>query len=224
MPAPMAFNAGDEERCRPEHGDSRQGARSAGCARAVVLPGGLYINPEIVTDADGRAASRFRCDSITTWRMAMMASRCMALGSGTSSLKSSRTFSLTSICVTLTQATRLDSGAPTILGSARHISLKLQTDDWFRLVDDVARRNCRSNRPCGGRSSPWKRSASQVQTDAAASMKGAGHRVREIEVIPNGREQTECSTAVGEYVQHKLSFPQRRLRTRVRFWCGVSVR
>jgi hypothetical protein len=53
------------------------------------FPEALYINPEIITDHDGRASISIPlADSITTWRMAMLASTTHgALGSGTSSLK-----------------------------------------------------------------------------------------------------------------------------------------
>ena len=50
------------------------------------FPEALYINPEIITDHDGRASIAIpMADSITTWRMAMLASTTHgALGSGTS--------------------------------------------------------------------------------------------------------------------------------------------
>ena len=39
------------------------------------FPEALYINPEIITDQDGRASIVIPlADSITTWRMAMLAS------------------------------------------------------------------------------------------------------------------------------------------------------
>ncbi len=53
------------------------------------FPEALYINPEIITDRDGRAnISIPLADYITTWRMAMLASTTHgALGSGTASIK-----------------------------------------------------------------------------------------------------------------------------------------
>ena len=53
------------------------------------FPEALYINPEIITDQNGLASISIPlADSITTWRMAMMASTVHgALGSGTSSIK-----------------------------------------------------------------------------------------------------------------------------------------
>src|SRR6266550_9209618 len=53
------------------------------------FPEALYINPEIITDKDGVASTTIPlADSITTWRMAMMASTAHgALGSSSSSIK-----------------------------------------------------------------------------------------------------------------------------------------
>ncbi len=53
------------------------------------FPEALYVAPEIITDGQGRASITIPiADSITTWRMAMLAStKRGALGSGTSSLK-----------------------------------------------------------------------------------------------------------------------------------------
>ena len=53
------------------------------------FPEALYINPEIVTDGNGEASIVIPiADSITTWRMAMLAStKGGALGTGASSLK-----------------------------------------------------------------------------------------------------------------------------------------
>ena len=53
------------------------------------FPEALYINPEIITDAKGNADISIPvADSITTWRMAMLAStQSGALGTGSSSLK-----------------------------------------------------------------------------------------------------------------------------------------
>ncbi len=53
------------------------------------FPEALYINPEIITDQNGDASITIPlADSITTWRMAMLASTTHgALGSATSSLK-----------------------------------------------------------------------------------------------------------------------------------------
>ncbi len=74
------------------------------------FPEALYINPEIITDQNGAASIVIpMADSITTWRMAMIASTPHgALGSGTSSLKVFQDFFVDlDLPVTLTQGDRV---------------------------------------------------------------------------------------------------------------------
>ncbi len=74
------------------------------------FPEALYINPEIITDKDGRASIVIPiADSITTWRMAMIAStQHGALGTSTSSLKVFQDFFVDlDLPVTLTQGDRV---------------------------------------------------------------------------------------------------------------------
>ena len=74
------------------------------------FPEALYINPEIITDQNGSASITIPlADSITTWRMAMLASTTHgALGSGTSSLKVFQDFFVDlDLPVTLTQGDRV---------------------------------------------------------------------------------------------------------------------
>src|SRR5258707_9467416 len=106
------------------------------------FPEALYINPEIITDKDGVASITITlADSITTWRMAMIASTTRgALGSGTSSIKVFQDFFLDlDLPVTLTQGDRVS--IPVAIynysGTAGDVNLQLQADDWFSLVGDV---------------------------------------------------------------------------------------
>src|ERR1035441_4887814 len=74
------------------------------------FPEALYINPKIVTDQNGAASIAIPlADSITTWRMAMLASTTHgALGSGVSSLKVFQDFFVDlDLPVTLTQGDRV---------------------------------------------------------------------------------------------------------------------
>src|SRR5260370_29701450 len=104
------------------------------------FPEALYINPEIVTDRDGRASVVIPiADNITTWRMAMMASTTRgALGSGTGSIKVFQDFFVDlAMPVTLTHGDRVSipvagynySGA----GGGR--DLRLEAGGWVSLVD-----------------------------------------------------------------------------------------
>jgi uncharacterized protein YfaS (alpha-2-macroglobulin family) len=56
--------------------DLKKEASTASAPRVrSYFPEALYINPEIITDKDGYASITVpMADSITTWRMAMMAS------------------------------------------------------------------------------------------------------------------------------------------------------
>ena len=100
-------------------------------------------DPVVVTDQNGRATIAIPlADSITTWRMAMMASTAHgALGSGTSSLKVFQDFFVDlDLPVTLTQGDRVSIPVAAYNYSAARgdVSLQLQNDDWFRLVEDVS--------------------------------------------------------------------------------------
>ena len=91
---------------------SRQGRLRFASAPRVrsYFPEALYINPEIITDGNGVASISIPlADSITTWRMAMLASTPRgALGSGASSLKVFQDFFVDlDLPVTLTQGDRV---------------------------------------------------------------------------------------------------------------------
>src|SRR5207244_4410326 len=157
-------------------------------------------------------------DSITTWRMAMMASTARgALGSGTSSLKVFQDFFVDlDLQVVLTQGDRVSipvavynySGAP------GKVSLQLQTDEWFSLVDDMAEKSVtvESARVGGSQFTLEAKRIGKFKLTLSARMKGGANRadivVREIEVIPNGREQNLVFNGRLETtVQHEVNFP-----------------
>src|SRR5206468_2388168 len=103
------------------------------------FPEALYINPEIITDAHGNASISIpMADSITTWRMAMLASTTRgALGSSTSSIKVFQDFFADiDLPVTLTQGDRVS--IPVAIynysGARGDVNLKLENADWFSLV------------------------------------------------------------------------------------------
>jgi uncharacterized protein YfaS (alpha-2-macroglobulin family) len=96
-------------------------------------------------------------------------------------------------------------------GAPGDVSLKLKQDDWFSLVEDSAEKALPVE--------PGKVGGSQFTIEAkrigkfkltfSANMKGrADIVVREIEVIPNGREQTMVFNGrLEQAVQHELNFP-----------------
>ncbi len=215
MAAPMAFQPSAGLNIVSTGTLAKEAEAPAARVRSY-FPEALYINPEIITDADGRASVTIpMADSITTWRMAMMASTTHgALGSGTSSLKVFQDFFVDlDLPVTLTQGDRVSIpvAAYNYSGARGDINLKLQTDDWFRLVDDSAEKNLAvdSGRVGGAQFTVEAKRIGKFKLTLAANMKGrADIVVREIEVIPDGREQTQVFNGrLENTVQHQMSFP-----------------
>jgi len=184
------------------------------------FPEALYINPEIITDQNGAASITIPlADSITTWRMAMMASTAHgALGSGVSSLKVFQDFFVDlDLPVTLTQGDRVS--VPVAVynysGARGDVRLDLKAEDWFALVDDAAGKNVAvdSGRVGGSQFTLEARRIGKFKLTLAAHMMGGNNPadivVREIEVVPNGREQTEVFNGrLENTVQQEVKFPQ----------------
>jgi uncharacterized protein YfaS (alpha-2-macroglobulin family) len=183
------------------------------------FPEALYINPEIVTDDKGNAdISIPMADSITTWRMAMLAStQSGALGTGTSSLKVFQDFFVDlDLPVILTQGDRvtIPIAVYNYSGKSGHVSLKLQPEDWFSLNNDTSEKTVEVESGRVG-SSQFTVTANRIgkfKLTLNAHMNGAETRddivVREIEVIPNGREQNVVFNGRLETTaQHDLHFP-----------------
>ena len=183
------------------------------------FPEALYINPEIVTDRDGRASIVIpMADSITTWRMAMLASTARgALGSGTASLKVFQDFFVDlDMPVTLTQGDRVSIpvAAYNYSGAAGDVGLQLQADDWYTLVNDVAQKNVavESGRVGGAQFTLEARRIGKFKLTLSARMAGGANRadivVREIEVVPNGRERNIVFNGrLESTVRHEVTFP-----------------
>src|SRR5215472_9984052 len=183
------------------------------------FPEALYINPEIITDRDGRASISIPlADSITTWRLAMLAStQHGALGSATSSLKVFQDFFVDlDLPVTLTQGDRVSIPVAVYnySGGRGDVDLELKADDWFSLANDVAEKSVAVDSTTVG-GSQFTLQANRIgkyKLTLGARMKGGADRadivVREIEVIPNGREQNQVFNGRLETVaQHELNFP-----------------
>ena len=183
------------------------------------FPEALYINPEIITDQNGSATITIPlADSITTWRMAMLASTTHgALGTGTSSLNVFQDFFVDlDLPVTLTQGDRVSIPVAVYnySGARADVSLKLQPDGWFSLVDDVSDKSItvESPRVGGSQFTLEARRIGKFKLTLSARTKGETERadivVREIEVIPNGRQQNMVFNGrLENTVQHELIFP-----------------
>lgn len=198
--------------------DKKDSTSSAPRVRSY-FPEALYINPEIITDNDGRASISIPlADSITTWRMAMLASTPHgALGSSTSSLKVFQDFFVDlDLPVTLTQGDRVSIPVAVYnySGARGDVSLRLHADDWYSLVEDNSEKTVavESGSVGGSQFTLEAKRIGRFKLTLAAQMNGEASRadivVREIEVIPNGREQSMVLNGRLETtVQHELNFP-----------------
>jgi uncharacterized protein YfaS (alpha-2-macroglobulin family) len=183
------------------------------------FPEALYINPEIVTDGKGNASISVPvADSITTWRLAMLAStQSGAIGSGTASLKVFQDFFVDlDLPVTLTQGDRVS--IPIAIynysGNAGDVSLKLQPEDWFSSDDNALEKTAQvdAGRVGGSQFTIEAKRIGKFNLTLSAHLDGNESRndivVREIEVIPNGREQNLVFNGrLESSVQHTLAFP-----------------
>ncbi len=190
------------------------------------FPEALYNNPEIITDANGNADISIPvADSITTWRMAMLAStRSGALGSATSSLKVFTDFFVDlDLPVTLTQGDRVSIpiAVYNYSGKAGNVCLKLQPEEWFSLDNDSSEKtlSVESSRVGASEFTIHANRIGKFKITLTARMNGVGGQtrndivVREIGVVPNGREQNLVFNGRLETsAQHDLHFPANSIR------------
>ncbi len=185
------------------------------------FPEALYINPEIITDAHGDATISIPvADSITTWRMAMLAStESGALGTGASSLKVFQDFFVDlDLPVTLTQGDRvtLPVAVYNYAGQYGRVSLKLRPEDWYAANDATEKSVAVEAGKVG--SADFTLTAQRIgkfRLTLSAHMPGvdgAADRddivVREIEVIPNGQEQSVVFNGrLDGSAQHQIALP-----------------
>ena len=198
-----------------------EGAPDAPHVRSY-FPEALYINPEILTDGQGNANVTIPvADSITTWRMAMLAStQTGALGSGESSIKVFQDFFVDlDLPVTLTQGDRVS--IPVAIynysGKAGEVNLNLQPEDWYSLDNDTEEKSVTvdSGRVGGAQFTLNAKRIGKFKLTLQAHMAGAAAGevrddvvVREIEVVPNGQEQDLVfNGTLDSRAKHELKFP-----------------
>jgi len=150
--------------------------------------------------------------------MAMLASTTHgSLGSGMSSLKVFQDFFADlDLPVTLTQGDRVSIpvGIYNYSGSNGSVKLQLQPEDWYALVADSATKTVavESGRVGGSQFTLEARRIGKFKLTLTARMTGGAARadvlVREIEVVPNGREQSVVFNGrLESAVQHAVDFP-----------------
>jgi hypothetical protein len=194
-------------------------SESTGAHVRSYFPEALYINPEILTDSKGNATLSIPlADSITTWRMSMLAStQSGALGTAASSVKVFQDFFVDlDLPVTLTQGDHvsLPVGIYNYSGKRGRVSLQLQPGDWYTLDADVPNKSVTvdSGKVGVAQFSLNAQRIGRFKLTLTADMEGDGNRqdvvVREIEVVPNGQEQNIVFNGhLEDTVQHDLKFP-----------------
>jgi hypothetical protein len=183
------------------------------------FPETLYINPEIITDRNGMAEiSVPLADNITTWRMSMIASTQRGtLGTATSSLKVFQDFFVDlDLPVVLTQGDQvsLPVAIYNYTDAKGEVRLKLKDEDWFALVDDSGEKSVDvdSQHVGGSQFTLEAKRIGKFKLTLTAQMRGNLKRadvvVREIEVVPNGREQNIVFNGQLESkASHTVEFP-----------------
>jgi uncharacterized protein YfaS (alpha-2-macroglobulin family) len=185
------------EEMRAKDGPGATGAAAApgGHVRSY-FPEALYINPDILTDGEGKASITIPlADSITTWRMAMLAStQTGALGTGTSELKVFQDFFVDlDLPVTLTQGdmVSIPVAVYNYAGHAADVDLKLEPRDWFSLEGAGERSvSVGAGQVGAAQFTIVAEKIGKFKLTLSGRMKGGSQRedtvVREIEVVPNG--------------------------------------
>ncbi len=188
------------------------------------FPEALYVNPEIITDRNGRASIVIPlADSITTWRMAMLASaEGGALGSATSSLKVFQDFFVDlDLPATLTQGDRVMIPVAVHNYSAARgdIRLQLKPEKWFTLAGDDYEKtvHVEAARVGGSDFTVVAQRIGKFKLTLSAQMSGEEDRadivVRDIEVLPNGRERNLVYNGRLEGdLQRRIVFPAAAIR------------
>jgi uncharacterized protein YfaS (alpha-2-macroglobulin family) len=208
------------EEASAKDGPSATGAAAApgGHVRSY-FPEALYINPEILTNGEGKASITIPlADSITTWRMAMLAStQTGALGTGTSELKVFQDFFVDlDLPVTLTQGdtVSIPVAVYNYAGHAGDVDLKLEPEDWFSLEGAGERSvSVGAGQVGAAQFTIVAEKIGKFKLTLSGRMKGGLQRedtvVREIEVVPNGEaKEIVFSGRLDSSVRHTLRFPE----------------
>jgi uncharacterized protein YfaS (alpha-2-macroglobulin family) len=203
-------------------------AAGAGAAQSTESPSGhirsyfpeaLYINPEILTDGNGKASIEIPlADSITTWRMAMFAStQSGALGTGTSELKVFQDFFVDlDLPVTLTEGDRVSIPVAVYNYADRggDGDLKLEPEDWFSLDSaDKQSVSVGAGQIGAAQFTIEAKKIGKFKLTLTGRMRGGSEREdtveREIEVVPDGEaREIVFNGRLDKEVSQTVRFPQ----------------
>ncbi|MEW6735353.1 MAG: alpha-2-macroglobulin family protein, partial [Acidobacteriota bacterium] len=185
------------------------------------FPETLYVNPTVITDQQGHATVRFPvADSITTWRLSMLASTKQGnLGSATTGIEVFQDFFIDlALPVSLTQGDII-SVPVTIynyLNDRQDIRLNLQLGDSFTLENDVAVKHVIVNAHDVAVTSYRIRALRIGKDDITVSAKLQNHQSktagdaisRQIEVLPNGEsKEIVVNGQLNNSVAKEIIFP-----------------
>ena len=183
------------------------------------FPEALYINPEILTDGNGRASIEIPlADSITTWRMAMFASTQLgALGTGTSDIKAFQDFFVDlDLPATLTQGDKV-SIPVAVYNYADHggdVNLKLEPEDWFSLDShDKQSVSVAAGQIAAAQFTIEAKKIGKFKLMLTGRMNGDSERedtiVRQIEIVPNGEaKEIVFNGRLDKSVSQTVRFPE----------------
>jgi hypothetical protein len=199
------------------------------------FPEALYINPEILTNGEGKASIAIPlADSITTWRMAIFAStQAGALGTGSSELRVFQDFFVDlDLPVTLTQGD-IVSIPVAVYNYANHggdVDLKLEPEDWFTLEGaDERNVSVGAGQVGAAQFTIAAKKIGKFKLTLSGRMSGGSERedtvVREIEVVPNGEaKEVVFSGRLDSDVRQTVRFPESSIpdasKIFVRFYPG----
>jgi uncharacterized protein YfaS (alpha-2-macroglobulin family) len=200
------------------NGESGPAAASGGHIRSY-FPEALYINPEILTNGDGRASITIPlADSITTWRMAMLAStQTGALGTGSSELKVFQDFFVDlDLPVTLTQGdtVSIPVAVYNYASLGGDVDLKLEPDQWFSLESaDQQTVSVGAGQVGAAHFNIAAKKTGRYKLTLKGRMHGGSERedtvVREIEVVPNGEaKEIVFSSRLDSEARETVRFPE----------------
>jgi len=183
------------------------------------FPEALYINPEILTNGDGKASITIPlADSITTWRMAILAStQTGALGTGSSELKVFQDFFVDlDLPVALTQGdmVSIPVAVYNYAGHGGDVDVKLEHEDWFSLEGEDERSvSVGAGQVGAAQFTIVAKKIGKFKLTLSGRMNGASDRedtvVREIEVVPNGEaREIVFSGRLDSTVNKTVRFPE----------------
>jgi len=183
------------------------------------FPEALYINPEILTNGEGKASIAIPlADSITTWRMAVLAStQAGALGTGFSELKVFQDFFVDlDLPVTLTQGD-IVSIPVVVYNYANHggdVDLKLEPEDWFSVEGaDEQTVAVGAGQVGAAQFTIAAKKIGKFKLTLSGRMNSGLERedtvVREIEIVPNGEaKEIVFSGRLDSAVRETVRFPE----------------